>query len=83
MAGIEVDWSALFGERARARVPLPTYAFQHRRYWLTAGNGPRDPSALGQAPAEHPLLGAMVSVAEGGGVGVDGSVVVGGSGVVG
>ena len=63
VAGIEVDWSRLFGERAEGRVPLPTYAFQHRRYWLSAGNGSRDPSALGQAPAEHPLLGAMVSVA--------------------
>ena len=65
VAGIEVDWSGLFGERAEARVPLPTYAFQHRRYWLSAGSGSRDPSALGQAPAEHPLLDAMITLAGG------------------
>ena len=65
VAGIEVDWSGLFGERAEGRVPLPTYAFQHRRYWLTAGTSHRDPSALGQAPAEHPLLDAMITLAGG------------------
>ncbi|WP_055525764.1 type I polyketide synthase [Streptomyces graminilatus] len=32
--GIPVDWTAvLAGQRARS-VSLPTYAFQHRRYWL-------------------------------------------------
>ncbi|MFC3964147.1 beta-ketoacyl reductase, partial [Nocardia jiangsuensis] len=30
-AGIDVDWAAV---RPGRRVPLPTYAFQHRRYWL-------------------------------------------------
>ncbi|WP_405652503.1 type I polyketide synthase [Streptomyces sp. RK9] len=32
--GIDVDWAPLYGPAAsRARVDLPTYAFQHRTYW--------------------------------------------------
>ncbi|ONI92325.1 hypothetical protein ALI22I_04505 [Saccharothrix sp. ALI-22-I] len=35
--GVPVDWdAALNGARAR-RVDLPTYPFQHERYWLTDG----------------------------------------------
>ncbi|QNP76141.1 SDR family NAD(P)-dependent oxidoreductase [Streptomyces roseirectus] len=32
-AGARVEWTAAFGPGAR-RVELPTYAFQHQRYWL-------------------------------------------------
>ncbi|MFD6691094.1 SDR family NAD(P)-dependent oxidoreductase, partial [Streptomyces bacillaris] len=32
-AGVDVDWSTVLTGR---RVPLPTYAFQHQRYWLEA-----------------------------------------------
>ncbi len=31
--GVDLDWTPAFGEGARL-VPLPTYAFDHRRYWL-------------------------------------------------
>ncbi|MFD4766022.1 SDR family NAD(P)-dependent oxidoreductase [Streptomyces niveus] len=33
VAGAPVEWSTAFGADAR-RVSLPTYAFQHQRYWL-------------------------------------------------
>ncbi|MBZ4324141.1 type I polyketide synthase, partial [Streptomyces huiliensis] len=32
--GLAVDWPSLFSGGARRLVDLPTYAFQHRRYWL-------------------------------------------------
>ncbi|MFT3864034.1 MAG: type I polyketide synthase [Solirubrobacterales bacterium] len=58
-AGIGVDWAALVpGAR---RVPLPTYPFQRRRYWLEApAHG--DPGAVGQCGLEHPFLGAAVEL---------------------
>ncbi|MEV3964773.1 SDR family NAD(P)-dependent oxidoreductase [Nocardia sp. NPDC050193] len=34
VVGVGVDWTPLFEGRAVSRVTLPTYAFQHRRYWL-------------------------------------------------
>ncbi|WP_146193937.1 type I polyketide synthase, partial [Streptomyces sp. MA5143a] len=37
--GVPVDWSALFGGVTPERVDLPTYAFQHRRYWPEAAHG--------------------------------------------
>jgi acyl transferase domain-containing protein/NADPH:quinone reductase-like Zn-dependent oxidoreductase/acyl carrier protein len=33
-AGIDVDWDQVGAGRLRRRVPLPTYAFQRKRYWI-------------------------------------------------
>ncbi|MEU6734082.1 type I polyketide synthase [Streptomyces physcomitrii] len=50
--GATPDWAAVYRDRPVRRVPLPTYAFQHRSYWLedesaaaaggTAPGGPVD-----------------------------------------
>ncbi|WP_207544201.1 polyketide synthase dehydratase domain-containing protein, partial [Mycobacterium alsense] len=59
--GHSPSWSTLY-PHARA-VGLPTYPFEHRRYWLIpAAAG--DASGLGQDRAEHPLLGAVVDLAD-------------------
>ncbi|MEU1014015.1 type I polyketide synthase, partial [Streptomyces sp. NPDC005890] len=63
-----VDWSGVLPEGAGdTHVDLPTYAFDHRHYWLRL-NGASDATALGQAPTDHPLIGAVVEVPETGGV---------------
>ncbi len=69
-AGVELDWDALFRGRSPKRVPLPTYPFQRQRYWLEGGLGSSDPTAIGQAPADHPLLGSTVELAGEGGEGL-------------
>jgi acyl transferase domain-containing protein/NADPH:quinone reductase-like Zn-dependent oxidoreductase/acyl carrier protein len=65
--GIGVDWEKVLDPPPSVEPPdLPTYAFQRRRYWLDSRGG-GDAAALGQAPAEHPLLGAEVALADDGG----------------
>ncbi|MEE1838323.1 polyketide synthase dehydratase domain-containing protein, partial [Streptomyces sp. JV190] len=59
--GGSVDWSAvLAGGR---RVELPTYAFQHERYWLDAPAGVGGVAAVGLGATGHALLGAVVELA--------------------
>ncbi|MFC4036210.1 type I polyketide synthase, partial [Streptomyces polygonati] len=60
--GVAVDWTP-FLPGGTAHVPLPTYAFQHRPYWLNLAATPGDVSAAGLDPAGHPLLGAVVELA--------------------
>ncbi|GGV45097.1 hypothetical protein GCM10010182_81910 [Actinomadura cremea] len=65
--GADVDWDALFSGTGATAVPLPAYAFQRKRFWLS----PDRPEAAGAArrlgvePADHPFLGAAVRVAGG------------------
>ncbi|MGW1973753.1 polyketide synthase dehydratase domain-containing protein, partial [Streptomyces tubercidicus] len=62
-AGLQVrglaESVALSGAGAR-RVELPTYAFQHVRYWLDPAG---DLGSAGLVSAHHPLLGAALSLA--------------------
>ncbi|MEV5878549.1 type I polyketide synthase [Streptomyces sp. NPDC052101] len=62
--GVPVDFSGLLpdGGGAPARVDLPTYAFDHRHYWLHTADAATDAASLGQAAAGHPLLGAVVQL---------------------
>jgi acyl transferase domain-containing protein/NAD(P)-dependent dehydrogenase (short-subunit alcohol dehydrogenase family)/acyl carrier protein len=62
--GVEVDWRALSHAREVGEVDLPAYAFQRERYWLhSRGGAVGDVGAAGLAAADHPLLGAAVSLA--------------------
>ncbi|MFE0023213.1 beta-ketoacyl synthase N-terminal-like domain-containing protein [Amycolatopsis sp. NPDC059021] len=54
--GVPVDWATMVPP---ARADLPTYAFDHQHYWLHPA-AQADAVSLGQAAAEHPLLGAVV-----------------------
>ncbi|MFF2197599.1 SDR family NAD(P)-dependent oxidoreductase [Streptomyces sp. NPDC058157] len=66
--GTPVDWTAVLADRGARRVDLPTYAFQRRRYWLETRPAAGDLAGAGLAPADHPLLGAAVSLADGDGL---------------
>ncbi|MGW7468521.1 type I polyketide synthase [Streptomyces xantholiticus] len=60
-AGRPVRWAAYFGARPQARITLPTYPFQHERFWLL----PAEAAAplAGADSADHPLLHAQVQLA--------------------
>ncbi|MEW9518248.1 SDR family NAD(P)-dependent oxidoreductase [Streptomyces tubercidicus] len=58
--GVPVDWQPMLtGGR---RVELPTYAFQRQHFWLEGDAGVGDVTAAGLGAAEHPLLGATVTL---------------------
>ncbi|MFE0486293.1 type I polyketide synthase, partial [Streptomyces tendae] len=67
-SGGTVDWSAFYAGRGAERVDLPTYAFQRERYWIDAGLGAADVTSAGLDTAEHPLLGATITLADSDGV---------------
>ncbi|OLL71677.1 Malonyl CoA-acyl carrier protein transacylase [Pseudonocardia sp. Ae168_Ps1] len=65
--GVRADWAAVFDGTGVTRVDLPTYAFQHRRYWPGAGAARGDVRSAGLGAAGHPLLGAAVAFPDGAG----------------
>ncbi|GAA3031620.1 hypothetical protein GCM10020000_05720 [Streptomyces olivoverticillatus] len=67
--GVRVHWEGYFAGTGARRTDLPTYAFQHRRYWpKDAGAQAGDLRAAGLGAAHHPLLVAAVSLADSDGV---------------
>jgi acyl transferase domain-containing protein len=64
-AGAKVKWGAFFEGTGAKRVPLPTYPFQRRHFWLAPAAAGGDASSIGQASAHHPLLGAAIALPEG------------------
>ncbi|OKH94376.1 beta-ketoacyl synthase [Streptomyces uncialis] len=65
LRGVPLDWDTVFAGRRPGRVELPTYAFQRDPYWLEDGAAPAaDVTSAGLTPADHPLLGAVVVLAD-------------------
>lgn len=47
--GTEVDWENFDAPYRRRKVALPTYPFEHQRYWADEGQAKRTPSVRGTA----------------------------------
>nr|WP_245551280.1 type I polyketide synthase [Nocardia paucivorans] len=58
VAGVPVDWRPLYAGRSTGRFDLPTYAFQHQRYWLPPAAEPTRPTS------GHPVLTEVVRLAD-------------------
>lgn len=58
--GVEVNWNGFFGNVRLPKVILPTYAFDHQRYWFSTSNKPTQAGGVEVAPGVTPLLGVRL-----------------------
>jgi acyl transferase domain-containing protein len=63
--GADIDCACQFGNEARTRVSLPTYPFEHERYWIerrtTSSSVPRTEPIAGSLVARPPLAVSYVA----------------------
>ncbi|MDW8810498.1 type I polyketide synthase, partial [Streptomyces scabiei] len=62
--GAPVDWPRVLAGSGGRRVDLPTYAFQRTRHWPDGPRRGADVTSAGLGPLRHPLLGALVRLAD-------------------
>ncbi|MFI6096918.1 SDR family NAD(P)-dependent oxidoreductase [Lentzea sp. NPDC051213] len=65
--GAAVDWTAVFADSGARLLDLPAFPFQHKRYWLPMTPRRSDVAAVGLTAADHPVLGAVIGLADSGG----------------
>ncbi|WP_208972943.1 type I polyketide synthase [Streptomyces malaysiensis] len=59
----DIDWPALLGTPAtEIGTELPTYAFQHQRYWVEPEISAAGAEALGARATGHPLLSTAIEI---------------------
>jgi acyl transferase domain-containing protein len=46
VSGVTINWNGYRGEERRRRIPLPTYAFDRQRYWVSRPAGSKGPALL-------------------------------------
>ncbi|MTD58505.1 SDR family NAD(P)-dependent oxidoreductase, partial [Amycolatopsis sp. RM579] len=63
--GAKLDWTTVFGAGVAPVADLPTYPFEHERYWLDAAPGAGDVTAAGLDDTGHPLLGTAAELGGG------------------
>ena len=49
LAGVEANWGEFYGDEARRRIPMPSYPFERKRYWIGSDQPARP--APSQLPA--------------------------------
>ena len=71
LAGVGVDWSKLYANERRQRVPLPTYPFERKRFWVepvrrqaaTISSPQVEAAAPGDTGETAPLIPRLPAVA--------------------
>jgi acyl transferase domain-containing protein/NADPH:quinone reductase-like Zn-dependent oxidoreductase/NAD(P)-dependent dehydrogenase (short-subunit alcohol dehydrogenase family)/acyl carrier protein len=63
-SGMEPDWSIVFGGASIPTVALPTYPFEHSHHWVDTSARLADLGSAGLVAADHPMLGAVVALAD-------------------
>jgi acyl transferase domain-containing protein len=60
VAGQAVDWEQFSCHFAGRKIPLPTYAFQRRRFWIEASGAGLPEYRVASDSSVHPLLGRQL-----------------------
>ncbi|AGP33713.1 SDR family NAD(P)-dependent oxidoreductase [Sorangium cellulosum] len=53
--GMPIDWSLLYAGATPRRIPLPTYPFERRRYWIPTVDAPLPPAGASAERGARPL----------------------------
>jgi amino acid adenylation domain-containing protein len=54
LAGVDVEWTAFWAAERRRRIPLPTYPFERKSYWIGMAQGLGARSGKAALPEEEP-----------------------------
>ena len=65
LGGHNINWAAVHANSAWRRIPLPTYPFQRKRYWLE-DNAIHNERARKVVERSHPLVGTRTNFASSG-----------------
>jgi acyl transferase domain-containing protein len=60
LAGHNLDWTAVHADASWRRIPLPTYPFQRKRYWVEDEKVPTE-QAGNAAERPHPFVGTRIT----------------------
>ncbi len=63
-AGVAVDWEQFYAGQQRDRLPLPTYPFERKRYWIEAPNKPSTHISTASPALTPAIWNEMVQAAE-------------------
>jgi len=56
LAGLKIDWAGFHAHEERRRIPLPTYPFERKRYWLNQQPLSANYQTKPEAPVETPSI---------------------------
>ncbi|KUO07943.1 hypothetical protein AQJ58_33900 [Streptomyces sp. DSM 15324] len=72
--GVDVHWSTLLAPSGARPIPLPTYAFHRRHYWMAPAPQPGAGVPAAGPAGRHPLLDSAVELPEPGGLVLTGAL---------